>query len=322
MRAKKHGVIRHGADSPLHEIKTYTLNEASKLYFEHINHKSNTHNMRGMYSKHFEESKLGGMVINDITPNDLEIFKRTKLAQKSFKTKRPYAPATINRFIDMFSAIINYMHEYHGVKIDNPAKGVDRYKTDNKRIRYLDEDEIQTLLEAIRTSKKLRKKELVELFTLLALTTGARLTSILHITKGDINLNSGHITLKDFKRNDTYRGHIHDSVIPLLEAQMSRIRSIDHVIGGNPKPMQKENINKMLQPLLNELFNEGLDVGDSKRRVVIHTFRHTFASLLAIAGVPIFTIKELMHHKEIDMTMRYAKLAPDQGGSDVKGLNI
>lgn len=38
---------------------------------------------------------------------------------------------------------------------------------------------------------------------------------------------------------------------------------------------------------------------------------HTFASYLAINGTPIFTIKELMNHKDIEQTMRYAKLSPD-----------
>jgi integrase len=78
----------------------------------------------------------------------------------------------------------------------------------------------------------------------------------------------------------------------------------------------------MLQHVLNETFNEGLEVDDSKRRVVIHTFRHTFGSLLAINGVGIYTIKKLMNHSDIKMTMRYAKLSPDSGFDAVKSLNI
>jgi integrase len=43
--------------------------------------------------------------------------------------------------------------------------------------------------------------------------------------------------------------------------------------------------------------------------VTIYTLRHTFASWLAIKGVPIKTIQELMGHKHISMTMRYAHLS-------------
>lgn len=42
--------------------------------------------------------------------------------------------------------------------------------------------------------------------------------------------------------------------------------------------------------------------------VSIHTFRHTFASYLAMSGVGIVTMKELLGHSEIAMTMRYAHL--------------
>ncbi|WP_365943733.1 tyrosine-type recombinase/integrase [Sulfurimonas sp.] len=63
--------------------------------------------------------------------------------------------------------------------------------------------------------------------------------------------------------------------------------------------------------MLDKLFNK--DDIDVKYRVVIHTLRHTFASHLAINGTPIFTIQKLLNHKDIKMTLRYAKLAPDTG---------
>jgi site-specific recombinase XerD len=75
-----------------------------------------------------------------------------------------------------------------------------------------------------------------------------------------------------------------------------------------------------MQPILNVLFNTNVDSKDRQNRVVIHTLRHTFASHLAINGTPIYTIQKLMNHRDINMTLRYAKLAPDSGKDFVSGL--
>lgn len=46
--------------------------------------------------------------------------------------------------------------------------------------------------------------------------------------------------------------------------------------------------------------------------VVFHTLRQTFVSWLALQGETILTIKELLGHKTLTMTQRYAHLIPDQ----------
>ncbi|MBW2185882.1 MAG: tyrosine-type recombinase/integrase [Deltaproteobacteria bacterium] len=55
--------------------------------------------------------------------------------------------------------------------------------------------------------------------------------------------------------------------------------------------------------------NDGID--DDRKKVCFHTMRHTFASRLAMAGVPLYTIKTAMGHHSIIMTERYAHLMPD-----------
>lgn len=52
-----------------------------------------------------------------------------------------------------------------------------------------------------------------------------------------------------------------------------------------------------------------------------HTLRHTFASHLAMRGVPLPAIKELMGHSAITTTMRYAHVAPSTLRSAIEMLN-
>jgi Site-specific recombinase XerD len=57
------------------------------------------------------------------------------------------------------------------------------------------------------------------------------------------------------------------------------------------------------------------------RRIGWHVLRHTFASHLAMRGVPVKTIQELMGHSTMAMTLRYAHLSPEVGREAVKLLD-
>ena len=53
----------------------------------------------------------------------------------------------------------------------------------------------------------------------------------------------------------------------------------------------------------------------------LHTFRHTFATKLAQAGVGIYEIQQLLGHSDIRMTQKYAKLSTRNLQKTVKKLD-
>jgi site-specific recombinase XerD len=52
-----------------------------------------------------------------------------------------------------------------------------------------------------------------------------------------------------------------------------------------------------------------------------HDLRHHFASRLVQAGVPLNTVRDLLGHGSVAMSLRYAHLAPDQRREAVTKLD-
>ncbi len=281
-----------------------TLDDIADKYFNDKEETASIHNAELKYKKHIKPA-LGHRNISSLESADIINLKK-KLVGK--------AGNTVNGIINLISAIINYNIKHYKLKIINPCTHVDRVKTDDKRERYLDVDEINLLLEAVKDNEQL------DLFVKMALRTGARAAAILNIKKKDFTLARNTVSLKDFKGNKTYNGYFDDALKYQLTEYLKKLKEDDHIIGGGKEPLTQMKVGWYLRPILNRLFNKGLEVDDRKNRVVIHTLRHTFASHLAINGVPIYTIQNLMNHVKIEMTLRYAKLAPDQGSEAVRGL--
>ena len=63
-------------------------------------------------------------------------------------------------------------------------------------------------------------------------------------------------------------------------------------------------------------------VKDPRDKVVAHTWRHTFASWLTMEGVPLPTVQKLLGHQTLEMTLRYAHLAPSHEREAVEKISI
>lgn len=326
VRAKKTSVDRLKEDAPmLLKQKQMTFNEAFELYIKSIDGKSDTENTKSRYKNHVGPY-FANFRLDDITPEVIEDF-RQKARNKKKDNNVFYAPKTVNDWINIIGTVFNFLILKRDLKLSNPAHAakVEREKIDNDRERYLDNKELDKLWSfldnRIGTEFKGYVTEYMKVFLALSLSTGARLSSILSISKNDINLETSTIIIKNHKSNRTYHGYIHPAFEDIIKKRMENLSQIDYLISGTPNILSRNAPYKVFQPIFDELFNQGLKPDDRKRRVVIHTLRHTFASQLAIAGTPIYTIMKLMDHADINQTIRYAKLSPENGRNSVFNLS-
>lgn len=242
-----------------------------------------------------------------VTKKDIIDFTKHLKDKTSIRTKRPLSSKTINNVLNGLKTIVKYSLKNDSLKNDF-TKYINLFDIDNARERFLTKDEIQTLF------NESKDDDITYLFFKLALNTGARLATILNIHKKDIDFTHNFLTLKDFKNDTTYKAFITDELRNLLENKTKDLTLNDKIFATSPDYRARK--------ILDNLFNDGIEVDDRKNKVVIHTLRHTFASHLAIAGTPIFTIQKLMNHKDIKMTLRYAKLSPDSGREAVVSLGF
>lgn len=300
---------KFGDDSPVVRTKKKSIlfSVIANNYFEYSEvHNRGHKNQLWRYNKHLKPY-CEELTIDEITPILIEKIQRDK--------SKTLAPKTVNHLIQIIGTIFNHAIDREVIKVTNPTKKVKKLVINNQRLRYLSIEEINELYETIKDNEQLY------LFTKLALNTGGRLHTVANIKKKDIDFENKIVSLTDFKNQTTYKGFLQDETIELLKSKIHTLKSNDYVLldGTNINNLD-DLLSRRLRPILDKLFNQELDTRDAQNRVVTHTLRHTFASHLAINGTPIFTIQNLMNHKDIKMTMRYAKLAPDSGRDFVNDL--
>jgi|GEM_PF-141058 len=278
----------------------------------------NLKNSKSFYKNHIQPF-LGDMDIETITTKDIDNISLNKIDK--------YSQKTVTSIVEHISTIFNFAIKNKLFKNINPAINAKKYKVDNQRTRFLSLEEIKQLIESVKDN------DVLYLFVVLSLSTGGRLKSICNLKVKDIYFNTKFIELRDFKNQTSYKAFLKndDKFLNILQTQIEDKDPTEFLLGRGTLVANVRYIERNIPKILTELFNQHINedktnltpeqLAENRReKVVIHTLRHTFASQLVIHGTPIFTVKERMNHKDIKQTMRYAKLAPDSGRSDVDSL--
>lgn len=197
----------------------------------------------------------------------------------------------------------------------NPTKNIKFPKVDNARVRFLSREESQVYLDAV----KLRSQTWHDM-SLVSLYSGLRFGEIAVLRWKDIDIESGVIAVLDAKAGSR-QAYIHQKMREMFveRAKAAKVANpADLVFPGVDGKLISKPGNSVRRTIIALGWNKGIE--DSRQKVTFHTLRHTFASWLAMNGTPLLTIKELMGHRTITMTMRYAHLIPDQKRQAVEKL--
>ncbi len=208
--------------------------------------------------------------------------------------------STVNRYRSLVSSIFSFALKSGRVRA-NPCARVKRYRENDSRVRYLRKDEEKALRAEIQRKYADREPELD-----LALYTGMRRGEQFTLKWEDVDLLAGILTVhgKSGRRHIVINSGAKKAIEELLAnatARGSRPISSKYVCPNTKRDGQIDQ-RRWLETALKAA---------GVKNFRWHDLRHTFASRLVMAGVDLRTVQELLGHKSILMTMRYAHLSPD-----------
>lgn len=212
------------------------------------------------------------------------------------REERHSANGTINRKLAALSKILRVASE-QGYLEQRPV--IRRQREPQGRIRFLSEDEERDMLQYF-----IKQMEAIPLNAVIVLMdTGIRCGELQKLTVEDIDWEAGRhgiIICKDTK-NGTSRS------VPLTKRAAKAIQFLED-FSEDDLHLVPRNDCWLRTPW--ERMKKAIGLAEDSE-FVPHCLRHTCASRLVQAGVPIFTVSKWLGHKSINTTKRYAHLRPE-----------
>lgn len=247
----------------------------------------------GYYRNHLA-ARFDDKRIDEITPEDLEALKEDL-------KKRPYAPQSVLLILGLVRQMYNKARDFRIYTGTNPVSGVKKPNPKNKSERYLTRKEATKLRNALG-----KKSELVRDMAEVALQCGLRFKEITKLKGQDLDFENDRFHIFDSK-NDSRTAFMTKAVKSIFKKRKPDKPS-DYVFKNSRSSGRITSIPTYGRVVKALRFNEGIT--DRRLKVNFHTLRHTFASWLAEKDVSLQIIRDLLGHKSLKTTERYAKLRP------------
>ena len=272
---------------------TLTVAGLVERYAEHA--KTNLTNWRlaALHGSYWVEF-MGDKLIEDVQPADIEAYKTERLSgTQRNKTGKRVSPTTVNKEVRRLGRLYELARKDR-ITTYNPTRLVDSLKEPVWRYRYLDDGE----------EIHLQPFFLPRFWVLVdfAMRTGLRRGEQFGLLRTDLDFQGECINLRETKNR---RGRVIPMSPALKELLLAWLAqepaSLWVFTSRTGKPFNGNNIRRRFVEVCRKA---------SILNFTWHDLRHTYASRMVMARCDLTALKELMGHRDISMTMRYAHLAP------------
>lgn len=277
MALQYHNTVISQRDSEQTDIDNRTLNDLINIWYD-------LHGV-GLKSSADRKNRLlkfSERLHNPIASNlDAESFGQYRLDRLSQGIK----PATLNHELSYIKALYSELKRLSVIDYDCPIVMVKKLKSSRSELAYLTSEQIKTLLKIADSSQN----ESLPYIVNICLATGARWSEAQQLTASNC-INQG------FQFIDTKNG---------------KNRFI---------PVEKNLFHSVKSRLLKSPFKSAywsFRVAFARSGIILpngqlsHVLRHTFASHFIINGGNVIALQRLLGHSSLNVTMRYAHLAPN-----------
>ena len=242
--------------------------------------------------RYLKENKVNNLI--DISPRIIQEFQSQYLAKHSRKSW--------NNILGNLKTALNKAVDWELID-HNPIAKIKPLKTD-KYEKFFTVDEINLMIE--------NAHDVLKSAIIILVNTGMRRAELLNLKWADVHLKSRKIIIRSgngfsTKSRETRSVPISDTLYKHL---VKIKKTSNNIYVWRPEEYNVNSITRAFWRLMKKLKMKGR----------LHDLRHTFASHLAMSGVPIPVIGELLGHKNISTTMRYSHLSPDTHKAAIKKL--
>jgi integrase len=198
-------------------------------------------------------------------------------------------PGTVQKELFTLSKILRLAVDEWGLLNRNAAHGVKPPKQSEGRTKYLTPGELKAALEAAEPWMRAPMA--------LAACTGCRRGELLKLRWMDVDLDRRLLTLRETKNNTT-------RILRIGDAAVQVFASLPH---GEASSLVFAGVDdQKLSVYCRRVFHK-LGITDAS----FHTLRHTMASWRVMQGEDLYLVGQILGHKTLRMTARYAHLSPE-----------